>query len=217
MTGKEVEERKATLVDKLKARAANLEKREMEEIIIILVDTSGSMEEPCRNGDTKLGAVKKSIPYLQARGSYIGYGLVGFGSQAYPIQQTTSNFSTVLIKSDLLIAEGQTNIPSAISEGLKMFKDRTVEKRRMILLSDGSNNCDRNLMERRIEECITESVIIDSISFGENADTNLLRSIARRTGGIYQHAASPLALQESYAKLNFQIRYLDYKDVKHDF
>lgn len=212
MTGKEIEERKQTLTDKLKARAVNLERKKMEEIVVILVDTSGSMEEYCKDGNTKLGAVKKSIPYLQAKGSYVGYGLVGFGSTAYLIQQTTSNFSSILIQSDLLSSNGMTNIPSALQEGLKLFEEYIVEKRRMILMSDGDSNCDGHMMTPMIDACIKAGVLIDTIAFGDNADVNLLKSIAIKTGGIFQKVDSPLQLEAAYAALNFQVRYLEHKN-----
>lgn len=214
MTGTEVEERKQTLVDKLKSRAANLKEMKMEEVCIILIDTSSSMEECCKNGESKLMAVKRSIPYLQARGSYVGYGLVGFGSSAYPVQSVTTSFSTIILHSDHLTASGQTNIPQAIKLGMEMMNDREVEKKRMILMSDGDNNCDRNLMEREITSCIEEKVVVDTIAFGDHADVNLLRSIATRTGGIFQQVESPLQLQEAYGKLNYQIRYLEDKNGK---
>src|SRR4030043_900428 len=212
--GSEIEARKQTLVDKLKARSATLQQREMEEICIILVDTSGSMSAHCKSGDTKLMAVKRSIPYLQAKGSYVGYGLVGFGSTAYPIQPITTSFSSIILHLDHLAVEGQTNIPHAIRLGREMMEDRSVEKKRMILMSDGDNNCDKNLMGGEILKSIEEKVVIDTIAFGERADVNLLRSIATRTGGIFQEALTPEQLAGAYGKLNYQVRYLEDKNGK---
>jgi Mg-chelatase subunit ChlD len=212
MTGKEVEERKQTLVDKLKARSAILQQKQMEEICIILVDTSSSMNGACKNGESKMMAVKRSIPYLQARGSYVGYGLVGFGSTAYPIQTVTTSFSTIILHSNHLEAMDQTNIPDAIKIGRQMMEDREVEKKRMILMSDGDNNCSQGLMERMITGCIKEKVVVDCIAFGDHADKNLLRSIATRTGGIFQEALTPEQLAGAYGKLNYQVRYLENKN-----
>jgi Mg-chelatase subunit ChlD len=208
----EIEQRKQTLVDKLKARSATLQQKQMEEVCIILVDTSSSMNESCKNGESKMMAVKRSIPYLNAPGSYVGYGLVGFGSTAYPIQQVTTSFSTIILHSDHLMASGQTNIPHSLRLGREMMGDRSVEKKRMILMSDGENNCDRNLMEREITKAIQDKILIDTIAFGDHADINLLRSIAMRTGGKFQQVESPLQLQEAYAKLNYTVRYLEDKN-----
>lgn len=212
MNEQSLEERKQTLVEKLKKRAVNFERKTLEEIVIILIDNSGSMEDYCKSGLTKLDAVKQSIPFLQARGSYVGYGMVIFSTTAIPIQQPTTNFSSILIQLDILLTEGSTNIPAALREGLQMFLERTVDKKRMILLSDGCNNVEQEMMDQRISDCIRENVIVDTIAFGDNADINLLKSISTRTGGMFQKVNSPLQLEEAYKKLNFQVRYLEHKN-----
>lgn len=211
MEGTELKERQQTLAERLKARAANLERRKLEELAVILVDVSGSMSEKCKDGKSKMQAVKDSVPYLQARGSYVEYGLVSFESHAQPIQQPTTNFSAILIQLDVLQPGAATNIPSALNEGLKMFVERTVEKKRMILMSDGSNNEERNMMDQRVGDCVREGVMVDCIAFGENADVNLLQSISTRTGGVFQKVESALQLEQAYQKLNFQVRYLEHK------
>lgn len=212
MEDKSLEERKQTLAEKLKACATNIERRKLEEITIILIDSSGSMAEYCKDGNTKMQAVKQSIPYLQARGSYVEYGMVGFDTEAHPIQHPIANFSAILIQLDVIQPRDLTNIPGALMEGLKMFIERQAEKKRMILMSDGSNNCESNMMDHRISDCVKEGVIVDTIAFGENADVNLLKSIATRTGGVFQKVDSPLQLEEAYKKLNFQVRYLEHKN-----
>jgi len=212
MEDKNLEERKQTLTERLKARSANLERRKLEEIAIILIDASGSMSEHCKDGRTKMQAVKDSVPYLQARGSYVEYGMVSFDTTAQSIQHPTTNFSAILIQLDVISPGDMTNIPGALREGLKMFIERQVEKKRMILLSDGGNNCEGSMMDQRVSDCVREKVIVDTIAFGESADVNLLQSIAARTGGVFQKVESALQLEEAYAKLNFQIRYLENKN-----
>jgi len=211
MEDNSLQERQQTLAEKLKARASHLEKRKLEEIVIILIDSSGSMGDHCKNGQTKMEAVKQSVPYLQARGSYVEYGMVKFDSHAQPIQHPTTSFSAILIQLDAFQPGASTNIPDALRVGLEMFHERQVEKKRMVLLSDGQNMEETNYLDGVVGECVKVGVIVDCISFGENADINLLKSIATRTGGIYQHANSPLALMEAYKSLNYTIRYLDHK------
>jgi len=210
----EIKERTVTLAAKLKERATNIKAKELEEICIILTDISTSMDESCPNGETKLMAVKRSIPFLQARGSYLMYSLVAFGSVAYLIQQPTSNFSTIILQADHLITQGMTNIPAALKMGLKMTEESTALRRRMILLTDGQNNEDERWMEPQIQSCIDKKVVVDCIAFGRHADINLLKSISKRTGGIFQEADSPLALQQAYHRLNYQLRYLEQKVSK---
>lgn len=207
----DLQERQQTLAERLKARAANLERRKLEEIAIILIDTSGSMADHCKDGRTKMQAVKASVPYLQARGSYVEYGLVSFDSNAQPIQQPTTNFTAILIQLDVLQPGSATNIPAALNGGLKMFIERQVEKKRMILMSDGGNNEEKNMMDQRVSDCVKAGVVVDTIAFGDDADVNLLQMIATRTGGVFQKVDSSLQLEQAYQRLNFQIRYLPHK------
>ena len=208
----DLQERQQTLADRLKARATNLTKRQLEELMVILIDASGSMADRCKNGQTKMEAVKESVPHLHARGSYVEYGMVSFDSTPQALQQPTTNFSAILLHLDVLRPGSSTNIPSALGEGLKMFVERQVERKRMILLSDGQNMEESYNMDERIEDCKRMKVVVDTIAFGENADINLLQKIAAQTGGVFQKVNSPLQLGDAYKRLNFQTRYLTYQE-----
>jgi len=106
---------------------------------------------------------------------------------------------------------GNTNIPQALRLGRQMMNDVGGEKKRMVLMTDGENNVESDMMDQEVDECIREKILVDTIAFGEHADVSLLRSIAKRTGGMYQSANSPLALQKAYEKLNYKVRYLEHK------
>ena len=200
------------VVDKLKARAAGLiQKKQYDELEIILIDVSGSMHEGCENGQSKLENVKQSIMYLNTPGAYIAYGSVAFDNTGYPIQPLTTNFAEVIMGCDSLTPRGSTCFASAIQEGIKMMADKPCEKRRMILMTDGSDNVDQRWTSEMVDECVTLHIIIDTIGFGVDVNERNLMEIAKRTGGIYQHALSPLQLQEAYQKLNYAIRYLEHK------
>lgn len=209
----EIEKRAETMAERLKKRASSLtERSQLAEVCILLIDTSGSMEEAVKSGETKMMVVKRSIPFLEARGSWVGYGVVGFGSSAYPVQSLTTSFQNVMIHVDYLQGEGMTNIPQALRLGREMMKDRETEKKRMILLSDGASNCEREKMDGEIQSCVDQQVVVDTLAFGDHADEGLLKSIAERTGGIYQKVDSPLQLQQAYENLNYQVRYLENKN-----
>ncbi len=208
----ELEVRKQTLVDKLKSQSSNLiQKRQFDEICIILIDVSGSMNESCENGISKLENVKQSLPGLRPQKGCVSFGLIAFSDEGYPIMYPTTNFNRLLVEAQSLLVSGMTNIPSAIREGLKMMSDFLSSHHRLILMTDGSNNEETYNMEREIEHCISSHTIVDTIGFGKSADTTLLKSIAERTGGIFQTATSVMQLAESYRKLNFDIRYIEHK------
>lgn len=190
------------------------EKKEMEEACIILLDRSGSMNE-ASGSETKIGAVKKSVPFLSAPGHYINYSLIAFNDFADVIAKPTTGFGNVIAGLDFLMPAGGTCFSSAISLGLSLLKGEGLkeepQRKRMILLSDGQNNVDREGLWGVVDRCVEEKVVIDTLAFGRDADTQLLQEIARKTGGKYQFVDSPLALEQAYRKLNFNVRWIEHK------
>jgi Mg-chelatase subunit ChlD len=217
MTDHEIETRKTTLADKLKARVAQAKATPLEESCVILIDVSGSMGN-LMEGMTKLQAVKDAVPNLQARGSYVEYSLVTFSDGTETVQPPTTNFMLIQAYSDRLHTQGGTHIACGLDKGVEILSASSSPKRRIILLSDGqdsgySGNTER---EHSILQCIEHHIVVDTIAFGEDADRNLLRSISNRTGGKFFEANSPLALRDAYQKLNYQVRYLENKTINLD-
>lgn len=213
MIGNELEERKQTLADTLKARAINVSQGLLSEICIILVDTSSSMNESINKnaGRSKIEAVRLAIPNLQARGVKVMYGLVGFGSHASTYQQLTMLFGLILLQGEMLHPEGMTNITAGLREGLEMMVGKIAEKKRMIMLSDGYANEETHLIDHKLALCREGGVIVDTIAFGDSADRERLKDIANKTGGVFYEAGSEQQLKDAYAKLNYSVRYLEYK------
>ncbi len=208
----EIQQRPQTLAEVLKSRSINLAKKEVfEEVVIILVDISGSMGEVCKNGMVKLTVVKKSIPFLFARGSYVGYGLVGFSDNASEIQNVTPDFNKIHIQACMMEAAGGTNIRKGMFLGLRIMEGKQMEKRRIILLTDGHDTYSKIDLMQAVTTCQEREVICDTISFGEGADDQLLREIAKRTGGKFTKVNSPLELEAAYKSLNYEVRYLEDK------
>lgn len=207
MEEKELEKREGSLVERLKARSLNLQKRELEEAVVVMVDVSASMLDSCGT-QSKIESVKQSIPYLNSPQNYISYGLVAFSGTAFCIQTQTTSFQNLICHSDLLIPSGQTNIPAALKLGLEMVGEINVEKKRFVLLTDGQNNVGREVLDEMISRCVEARVVVDTIAFGRDADEALLRNLSQRTAGKFQKVESPLQLEQAYQKLNFKVRYL---------
>ena len=215
MTGKDLEERQQTLVDRLKAKAStlNLAQGTLSEICIILVDTSSSMNDHInkQEGRSKIEAVRLAIPNLRAMGVKVMYGLVGFGDAASTYQQLTFQFGLILSQGEMLHPEGMTNLTAGLREGLEMMGGKFAEKKRMILLSDGQANVEVDRLNQYLSLCRERGVIVDTISFGTSADKVRLRDIAQKTGGIFSDADSVEELQKVYARLNYAVRYLEHR------
>jgi Mg-chelatase subunit ChlD len=204
-------ERITTMAEKLKKRSANLtERKQFEEACIILIDVSGSMGTPCENSMTKLENVKQSFQYLHSSNHFITYGLVSFGSSAEAISNPTTNFPALVSLADSLMLQGQTNMADGLSVALELIIPQRSEKKRFILMSDGANN-GRDIWEE-VNHCKENEVVIDTISFGRDADDVTLKKIAEVTEGKFIKANSPLQLQQAYQQLNYNMRYLENKN-----
>ena len=215
MTGKELEERQQTLVDRLKSKAStlNLNQGTLSEICIILVDTSSSMNDRInrQDGKSKIEAVRLAIPNLRAMGVKVMSGLVGFGDTAFTYQQLTFQFGLIISQGGMLQPNGMTNMTAGLREGLEMIGGKFAEKKRIILLSDGQANAEVDRIDHYLSRCQEGGVIVDTISFGESADKVRLRAIAQKTGGIFSDADSAEELQKVYARLNYTVRYLEHR------
>ena len=214
MTGRDLEERQQTLVDKLKAKASTIATQaNINEICIILVDTSSSMFDKVdrESQRSKIEAVRLAIPKLRASGAVVLYGLVGFGDHAQTYQRATAQFGLIMSQGEMLYPEGMTNISAGLKEGLDLLGGRFAEKKRMILLSDGQANIEVERIDYYLNLCCEGGVIVDTISFGAQADKQRLKNIASRTGGVYCDAGDEKALQEVYARLNYNVRWIEHK------
>ncbi|NIM15727.1 MAG: VWA domain-containing protein [Candidatus Aminicenantes bacterium] len=156
------------------------------ECIVLVVDTSGSMEE-----ENKLVYAKEAIISLvtnETKSVTMNHiGVVEFSSSAYMISPITREFQEIPEKIKNLIADGSTEMYLGMGKARDMLKDKTNMKR-IILLSDGQPQ-KPDLAIREAEQCKKKGVIIDTIGFGEgeNIDIDLLKKIAAMTGGKFFH------------------------------
>ena len=209
----DIEVRAQTMAEALKKKVTTLQnKKELEEICVICVDVSGSMNGACGSSN-RIEVVRRSIPFLRAGNRWIGYSLVDFDSESHIVQELTTAFSNIVVNVDMLIPRGQTSYAAGLTKSLEVFKDRISQKKRIILLSDGGNNTDLREMPSVIAQCREMGVVVDTIAFGEEADLNQLRDLAAQTGGVFKQANSPLALEQTYRELNFDVRWIEHKTV----
>jgi len=203
------------IAERLKKRASEIVERPLEEVLVVLVDTSSSMGETVESGYSKLQVVHKAVPLLEGRGHYLEYGLIGFGSQATQIQPFTQSFSSLIFQVEFMQPTGMTAMVPAISLGVDMIcskiqlrPNQPDLKKRMVLLTDGHGNIDDSRLMMVVQKCKEVGVVVDTIGFGRDADEQTLQMISRETGGKYQKADSPLELEAAYQKLNYNQRYL---------
>jgi Ca-activated chloride channel family protein len=162
--------------------------------VVLLLDTSGSME-----GNKIKGAIEGAVTFINQMGPADEVYVVTFASavtelpSAGPVGQVGEE-----LKSSLrgLYAEGATALHAAVIqavdriEGLKAEDEAAGERRLygIVLLSDGKNEIEGGPSENDMLSHLpsgteASSVKIYTIAYGDDADLNVLTTLANRTNG----------------------------------
>ena len=162
--------------------------------VVLLLDTSGSMR-----GDKIKGAIRGAETFLNQMYPDDEVYVVTFSSDVNelqaggPIGQVGENLKQSL---DGLYAEGSTVLYQAVIEALDRTdllkaEDEASGERRLygiVLLSDGKNETSggpswNDLLSRLPSGTEAEGVKIYTIAYGDDADMNVLQTLANRTNG----------------------------------
>jgi Ca-activated chloride channel family protein len=199
--------------------------------IVLALDLSESMAalDFERNGKivNRLEAVRGVVQDFVAGREGDRIGMVVFGSHAYTQLPLTRDYNTMvslLERLEIGAAGKATAIGDAIGISLKRLADIESESNVIILLTDGQSNAGELSPDSAGEIAVQKGVKIYTIGvgsrgrapflvkdplFGEryvyqqvNIDEEILKSIARKTGGLYFRAENLEGLQEIYATID---------------
>jgi len=159
--------------------------------IIMLVDTSGSMED-----NSKLESVKKSLRFmLSLLSSDDRLSLITFDNDATLILDKVvpdaANLDATLYKIDLLHVNGSTNMSAGLLEARSVIESvDSGRKQGIILLTDGHANVGSSTPDaivRIIQRILTDNcdVSISTTGYGSDHNADLLMQVAREGGGAY--------------------------------
>jgi len=159
--------------------------------IIMLVDTSGSMED---NG--KLESVKKSLRFmLSLLSSDDRLSLITFDNDATLILDKVvpdaANLDATLYKIDMLHVNGSTNMSAGLLEARSVIEAvDSGRKQGIILLTDGHANVGSStpdaivsIIQRILND--NRDVSISTTGYGSDHNADLLMQVAREGGGAY--------------------------------
>jgi Ca-activated chloride channel family protein len=195
------------------------------------VDISGSMQvEDMRVGQNnvqRIDSVKQVVGNFIERRRGDRLGLILFGSNAYlqaPLTFDTETVRRFLLEAQLGFAGRETAIGDAIGLAVKRLRDRPVESRVLIILTDGANTtgavqpadaarlaADNDVRVHTIGVGAEQMLVpgLFGSSFGSRTvnpsadlDESSLRDIASQTGGQYFRARDPAELDEVYRLLD---------------
>ncbi len=195
--------------------------------LMLAVDLSGSMEVEDFHLEDKV------VDRLQATKSVAGefiqrregdrIGLILFGRNAYLQAPLTFDRTTVhqfLMESVIGLAGQETAIGDAIGLAVKHLRDKEVDTRVLVLVTDGANTAGAVSPLQAAELAATTGLKIYTIGIGaeelrvqtlfgaqrvnpsRDLDEETLTTIAETTGGRYFRARDTAELEQIYALLN---------------
>ncbi|XP_023142303.2 uncharacterized protein LOC111579297 isoform X2 [Amphiprion ocellaris] len=166
--------------------------RTPKEAIVVLIDTSSSMEEECyENAEIrKINTVKELFDNFATRSMAYDFhhviGLVKFDSMVKTLHTFTENLENFKVHIRNLEASGCTLLYDALRRGvseLEKVKTRFPDCRlRIICLTDGNDSGSSIEPAAVTGKLLKSDIIVDSILLGK-VENNMLHGISNATGG----------------------------------
>ncbi len=183
--------------------------------IVLALDTSSSMSQPFSRARTRLQAAEEVLSQFVAARTNDRVGLVVFRGASITLSPLTTDYAAVggdLKAAGALRLTDGTAIGVALGESANLLRGSTAASRIVILLTDGENNQHdiepleaARIAERLGVKVYTVGVVSPSRNPGRSTleiDEASLKQIASITGGTYNRAEDPGALQQIYASID---------------
>lgn len=187
--------------------------------VVLALDISGSMDERdfiAEDGSPKqrLAAVSDVMRQFIAERDGDRMALIIFGTRAFvqaPFTEDLQSLNGFLDQIEVGMAGPNTALGDAIGLGLRTFEASEVDRRLMILLSDGADTSSRMTPINAAQIAADKEVVIYTIGVGnpdatgeDRVDLAALEQIAEMTGGQFFYADDEAALTEIYAQIDQQ-------------
>jgi len=197
--------------------------------ILLAVDISQSMDatdfrDAQGRPATRWQAVRAVVADFIARRADDRLGLIVFGTGAYPQAPLTRDHDALRLLLDQTavgMAGPNTAIGDAIGLGIRLLDPDKERDKVLILLTDGNDTGSAVPPPRAAALAAGRHITVHTIGIGdpaaqgdERVDFDMLRDIARTTGGRFFQARDLDALQEVYATLD-RITPREVKTLRH--
>ena len=189
--------------------------------LMLALDLSGSMrEQDMKSGagfEARIDVVKRVAGDFVARRTGDRVGLILFGTRAYlqaPFTLDLDTVSEMITETVLGLAGEQTAIGDAIGLAVKRLRERPMEKRVLVLLTDGADTASQVDPVAAARFAADEEITIYAIGVGADEeasrrwfgtqrsrsvlDESTLQTITGMTGGRYFRALDAAELEEIY-------------------
>ena len=167
---------------------------------VILLDTSGSMEERVSL------ARSAAITFLDGLRSEDNVSIYNFDSKVSLVQDFSNsiNFPDKFYE---LKADGWTVLNDAIFEAAQALGKRSEKRRAIIVLSDGADTKSRRSSDKALKAALAVNAVIYTVDMAAvNASDrlqsqNALKNFAEKTGGLFVLAPGGVAMREAFKSI----------------
>lgn len=177
--------------------------------IVLVVDRSGSMGRLVGPGKTKwdaladavdlfLDAVEKTVPEEKV-------ALVWFDDQVGRAVELTGNYNAIRNAMSQLEPRGWTAIGMGLEQGVASLLNSTTARpfaqKTVVLMTDGRHNTGQRPDSVATRELGSHDLLIQTITFGNDADQQLMEDVAQIGGGRHWHAVDQAQLAAAYVEI----------------
>jgi len=189
-----------------------------KDVLMFILDASGSMSEKDKSGNVKMGAAKNAIRDIasQLDANKTNVGLIGFSggcqSAKLLIEPSNNNLDLVINTSSAIVPSGKTPLAASIKKAGEVLKN--IDKKiRIIVISDGVETCNGNPVQeaKRLKTLYGIDAKIYVIGYSVDARTQAqLESLAKAGSGSYYNAKDGAALGKIITNITDEL------DIKSD-
>lgn len=180
----------------------------------LVIDTSESMSVDTDSGEQKIDAARRAASDVvtlaesdQTDTRKNQVGLVEFNTRARVLAPLSCSLGALKVDIDALYPRGDTNLGQGLQFGIDQVAEEDGDKA-VILLSDGVQTeglSNSEILASVVPDAVASDVRVFTIGFGspdlvDDIDEDVLRDIARRTGGAYGYASSPFKLRSLFIR-----------------
>jgi Mg-chelatase subunit ChlD len=180
---------------------------------ILVMDSSGSMAK----NDPKKLRVPAAKMFMSLLGGEDRVGLISFSDNGYPVLRLTTpgpeTNARILASADKVSSKGvYTNLHAALAKGIQMLdkQGKAAQEKMLVLMSDGKMDVgdsdeDWSLTQRLQSELLqlakNKDIKVYTIAFTESSDVELLKQVAKETGGLFKLANSDEDLHQVFSAI----------------
>ncbi len=167
---------------------------------VILLDTSGSMEERVSL------ARSAAIRFLDGLRPEDNVAIYKFDSKVDLVQEFSNSRDIAPTIFDVK-AQGMTRMNDAIYDAVVQLSKRPEKRRAIVVLSDGQDNFSKRSSDKVLKAALDADVVIYTVDMAPIGDSKRvqnqgpLKNFANKTGGTFVSTPGGAALRDAFAKI----------------